>query len=341
MNVLLTCAGRRNYLVQYFKEALAGKGLVHAADASGFAPAMQEADATLSVPNVDHPDYIDTLLNYCRKNDISLLISLNDLELPVLAHHRDSFISAGIIPVVSSEETTDICFDKWKTVLFAREAGIATPETYLRLSETLGALNDGVITYPVVVKPRWGSASIGIEYAYSEEELVSVFHLAHMRIKRTMLAKQSEMDEEQCILIQQCLKGQEYGLDVVNDLSGKNVAVFAKKKLAMRAGETDRAETVNNETLEAIGAVIGRKLGHIGNLDVDVFYDGEEYYLLELNPRFGGGYPFSQVAGADIPSALIAWAEGKGANSKWLKVSEGVASSKCDRLVLVKKENYE
>jgi len=127
-------------------------------------------------------------------------------------------------------------------------------------------------------------------------------------------------------------------LDIVNDLDGNYATTFVKRKLAMRAGETDRAITVDSEQLQELGQLIGGKLCHIGNLDCDVFVREGICYVLELNPRFGGGYPFSQVAGANIPAALIAWADGKEPDPSWLKVMPNVMASKCDRLVIRRNE---
>ena len=126
-------------------------------------------------------------------------------------------------------------------------------------------------------------------------------------------------DLERAVLIQERIGGQEYGLDVVNDLDGRHVTTFARCKLAMRAGETDRAVTVETFELDRMGAAIGERLGHAGNLDCDVFLADGRLYVLELNPRFGGGYPFSHAAGADLPAALIAWASGKAPDPRWLR----------------------
>jgi carbamoyl-phosphate synthase large subunit len=61
--------------------------------------------------------------------------------------------------------------------------------------------------------------------------------------------------------------------------------------------------------------------------------------VLEMNPRFGGGYPFSHVAGANLPAALIAWVSGQPINPDWLTIKSDVLSSKCARLV-THNQNY-
>ena len=334
VNVLLTCAGRRNYLLNYFREALNAQGRVLAADADPYAPAMQEADRALVVPPVTSPDYVDNLLAICRDNKVALLISLNDLELGLLARQRERFLQVGTIPVVSSPDVVDTCFDKWATVKFLRDSGLAAPQTYPTLPEARAALEQGDLSFPLVIKPRWGSASIGIEYLEDEHELELAYQLTKQRLHRTILADASAADYDRAILIQERLAGQEYGLDVINDLQGNYVTTFVKRKLAMRAGETDSAVTVEDRPLQKLGETIGKYLGHVGNLDCDVFVNENGAYVLELNPRFGGGYPFSQVAGANLPAALLAWARGEKLNPEWLQVTPGVAAAKCDRLVV-------
>ncbi len=162
--MMLTCAGRRNYLVRFFQEALAGRGLVIAADASRDAPALREADVAFVVPPITDSTYFDVILDICKSSSVRLLISLNDLELPLLAQERDRFSEVGTLPVVSGPDVIDICFDKWKAYLFLKSNDLATPNTYLSISDACEALKSGELAFPVVVKPRWGTASIGIEY---------------------------------------------------------------------------------------------------------------------------------------------------------------------------------
>jgi carbamoyl-phosphate synthase large subunit len=335
LNVLLTCAGRRNYLVQYFREALAGAGAVVAADAASHAPALQEADASVIVPKVDAPDYVDALLSVCAAHRIGMVLPLNDLELPVLAAAAPRFERAGIQAIVSSVGVIETGFDKWRTARIVEDSGLRAPLTYLDLASAERALADGILRFPVVVKPRWGTASLAIELAHDLEELRLARALVSRRIMRSFLASVSQTDLERCVLVQEMLRGDEYGLDIVNDLQGRYVTTFVKRKLLMRAGETDRAVTVDRPDLMAVGATIGARFGHVANMDCDCFVTDEGPVVLEINPRFGGGYPFSHAAGANLPAALLAWATGADPQPEWLTVAPGVASAKCDRLVRV------
>jgi carbamoyl-phosphate synthase large subunit len=333
MNILLSCSGSRNYLIDFFKIALAGNGQVFVCDSNPDAVSLQEADHAFIMPRSSHHEYFDRLLAICQQHKIGLLISLNDLELPLLAQERERFLAIGTIPLISDPVAIDICFDKWKTYKFLKENNIPAPKTYRSLADALEAITIGELKFPLVVKPRWGTASIGIEFPQDSEELELAYRLVRKRLTRTILAAASSIDPDRSVLIQERIIGGEYGLDVINNLNGEHVTTFAKRKLAMRGGETDRAVTTDHPQLIDIGEKIGRNLKHVGNLDCDVLFGPQGYCVLEMNPRFGGGYPFSHVAGANIPAALIAWATGKSINSDWLTVEPNVMSSKCARLV--------
>lgn len=331
MNILFTCAGRRTYLLKYFKEQLGSDGKVIATDMQLSAPALSVADVKLQVPAVYDPSYIDRTLQICKDHEVKAVICLNDLELPILATNKVRFEKEGIIPVVSSQEVIDVCFDKYRTAKYVESLGLLTPKTYVNYAEAVSAIENGELTFPLVLKPRWGSGSIGIEFVNNMEELEEVYTMLLKKVKNTILATASEGNEY--ILIQEKIAGQEYGMDVMNDLHGKNRGVSVKKKLAMRAGETDKAVTVDNPEIREIGRILGKSLKHVGNLDVDVFERDGKYYVLELNPRFGGGFPFSYEAGVNMPLAIIRWLKGEEIDDDLLVPKYGKAFAKCDYLV--------
>ncbi len=334
MNIMLTCAGRRNYLVRYFRNEVGDTGNVLAVDASDSAPALQCADKAFILPRLDDPTYLDALLSLCDQENVQLLLSLNDFELPLLAANRSRFLAVGTMLAISPSAIVDTCLDKWATHSFLLGHGLSVPKTFLSLGDAQKALRSGEMSFPVVVKPRWGTASIGVEYANDAEELDLAYRLS---ARRTVCSpsRVNAVDPTHSVLIQEQLVGDEYGLDIVNDLDGNYVCTFAKRKLAMRAGETDRAVTVHDPMLTALGEAIGRTLGHVGNLDCDVFVRDGHAFVLEMNPRFGGGYPFSHVAGANLPAALIAWANGMPADPQWLSVRPGVVACKYYEMLVV------
>lgn len=333
MNILFTCAGRRTYLLKYFKEQLGNDGLIVGTDMQLTAPALSAADIKEQVPAVYADEYIDRTLDICQRHNIKALISLNDLELPILAANRQKFEDIGVKVIVSSPEVIDICFDKYRTAKFVENLGLNTPATYINYNEALQAIKNGTLHFPLVLKPRWGSGSIGIEFVNSLEELNEMYFMLLKKVKKTILATASKGIEY--ILIQQKIEGQEYGMDVMNDLDGNHRAVSVKMKLAMRAGETDKAQTIDNANIQSIGHTLGKALRHIGNLDVDVFEKDGKYYVLELNPRFGGGFPFSYKAGVNFPKAIIEWLRGNEIDESILQPRNGEAYAKCDYLVRI------
>lgn len=336
MNILFTCAGRRTYLLKYFKENIYEGDKIIATDMQLTAPAVQVADVKLQVPAVYDPQYIDITLDICKQYNIDALISLNDLELPILADNKAMFERIGVKVIVSSPEVIDICFDKYKTAQWTESIGLNAPKTYVTLASAKDALAKGEIAFPLFMKPRWGSGSIGLETIDDMEELDIYYHLLMKKIKKSILATASVGDEY--IMIQEKLTGQEFGLDVMNDLDGNNVAVSVKKKLAMRAGETDKAITVDLPEVREMGATIGRNLKHIGNLDVDIMQRANgDYCVLELNPRFGGGYPFSYEAGVNLPKAILQWLKGEKVDPKILVPEYGKMFAKNDYLIEVGK----
>jgi carbamoyl-phosphate synthase large subunit len=338
MNVLLTSVGRWRQTVWAFRDALRGGGRVLACDFSGDAPALQEADAGFVVPRVDDERYINTLLGICEEHHVDLLIPALEIELPPLVMNRERFARIGTTPIVSSRKVIDTCFDKMETARFLRDCDLAVPHTHDSLDAARDALSRNDLTFPVVVKPRWGVSSIETEFPEDAEELELAYKLVRKRIARTFLAAVSATDPEHSVLIQEQLFGEEYGLDIVNDLSGQYVTTFTKRKLRMRAGQTDRAVTIHNESLERLGRRIGQSLRHIGNLDCDVFVTEAGNHVIDLNPRFGGGYPFSHVAGANLPAALIAWAQGEKPDPEWLKIEPGIVISRADDYVVIDRD---
>ncbi len=337
-NILFSCAGRRNYLLRYFREALKARGedgKIIATDASESAPAFADADVAVIAPRVDASDYVERTLEICKENDVKLLFSLNDIDLPMIAQNRERFLQIGVTPIVSDPSVVDVAFDKWKTSQFLQDAGLPCPQTYLTLGDAKDALASGKINFPLIVKPRWGSGSIGVETVESLKELDEIYALVNYKVSKSVLNSVSSKDSKRCVLIQEKIVGREYGLDVIDNLNCEYVATIIKEKLAMRAGETDKARVVENEAIRRLGEKIGRNLKHRALLDVDVLERDGSYYVLEMNPRFGGGYPFSHEAGANVPLAILSWAKGETPWSRWFQPMVKEPFAKCDRLVVV------
>lgn len=328
MNILLTSAGRRTYMIRYFKNALKGTGLVHASN-SVFTYTLSQADKYVITPQIYDEGYVDFLLVYCRKENISVIISLFDIDLPILAENKKKFAENGIKVVVSDYDVTQICNDKWLTYKFLGSVGLPRIPTFIRLDDVTHSLKKGYITFPLILKPRWGMGSIGIYTVNNENELDVLYKKLHQEIFDTYLKYESKVDVDSCIVIQKKIVGQEYGMEILNDLLGYHVATFVKKKLAMRSGETDIAETVSNSDFNFTANAIANGLRHIAMLDADCFKlaDGR-IYVLELNCRFGGQYPFTHNAGVDVPLQIVKWLNGENTDLNLLSPMLGVRSCK-------------
>lgn len=327
MNVLLTSVGRRAYMVKYFKDALGSDGQVHVCNSDDLTVAFHYADKAVVSPLIYSEEYIPFLLNHCKENKIGALISLFDMDLPVLAKNKEKFETIGTKVIVSEPELIEICNDKWKTYQFLKNNGFSTPKTYLTLQKTMLALESGELQYPIVIKPRFGCGSIALSIAEDELALLYYYSRNVRTINKTYLHFESDNVEDK-IIYQECLKGQEYGADIINDLQGNFCQVNVRKKVAMRAGETDIAELVDEPSISKELERLGKLTKHIGNMDTDVFLVDGKPYVLEMNARFGGGYPFSHIGGANLPKAIVEWLQGKEVDKQTLISKTGIKAFK-------------
>lgn len=294
MNILILSAGTRNKIVQYFKRAVGTNGRVIATDMSEIAPAVYEADMFYKVPRMTEDGYIDVILNICRKEHIDGVLSLIDPELSLLARHESAFAALGTKVIGSSYELCERALDKLEMYEWLTEHGYRCAKSYVDKEKFYADVAEGKITYPVFIKPVRGSASIAISKVYDRETVELLFaHNDHL-------------------MIQEFLDGQEIGADVYIDmLSGEVVSIFTKKKIVMRAGETDKAVSFKDEKLFALIERFCKESGWSGQIDIDVFLVNGEYYISEVNPRFGGGYPHAYESGCNHMTLILNNLEGK------------------------------
>lgn len=330
MNILFTCVGRRKYLVDYFKAEQDFVSKLVGVDMSNTAPALASCDSWYLVPSVYDEHYIDRLLEICQNESINVLISLNDMELPILAKSRDQFSDLGVRLVLANDQAIDICSDKYKTYLFCKDNNIPVPASFIDLNEALQFTKNKSISYPLIVKPRWGSASFGLHIVENEAELKEAYDVCKESLVSSYLSGFKESNDD--VLIQEFINGKEYGLDILNDMEGQYRGVVCKEKLSMRAGETDKAITVDANRFNDFARTIGETLQHVGNMDCDFLEKDGQLYLLELNPRFGGGYPFSHEAGANLVKALLLSLSGRGDEID-ITYDTNKVFAKCDTIV--------
>lgn len=318
MNVLILSCGTRNKIVQYFKKELAGLGSVIAADCSKLAPALYEADRHYIVPRIESDDYLDAILEICRENNIRAVLSLIDPELSFLARHRELFLENGVFPIVSDFDVVEMCFDKYEMARFLKAHGYPTARTYISKEDFFSDLEAGVIAYPVFVKPRKGSASIGTQEVTSAGEIDLLF------------------EKSDDLIIQEFMDDPELGADVYVDMiTGEPVSIFVKKKLKMRAGETDKSVSVKDANLFHLIADFVRKAGLRGILDIDIFCVNGEYYFSEVNPRFGGGYPHAHECGVNMVRMILNNVRGVRNKPAIGEYQEGVYMMKYSEVVIL------
>lgn len=335
MNILLTSVGRRSYLVKYFKEVLGVDGEVHVSNSTNDSPAFLVADKSVVTPLIYDDEYIPFLLSYCEKNKIDAVISVFDIDLPVLSKNKSLFESKNIKVIVSDKEIIDVCNDKWLTYLFFKESKVSVPHSYIDLDSAVADIEKGIISFPLIIKPRWGMGSMSIFEVDDIEELIVLYKKVKKGIFSSYLKYESGIDDKHSILIQEKIIGQEYGLDIINNLKGDNKAVVVKKKIAMRAGETDIAVVEENPTLSELGVQIAHMTKHIGNMDIDIILSDKNAYIIDMNARIGGGYPFSHMAGVNLPKALLQWINDDKEDEECFKIHYGVKCQKDLNIVML------
>lgn len=288
MNFLILAAGTRNKVVQYFKKTFKDIGMIVATDASELGPAIYEADKYYIVPPITAAGYIDMILEICQKEKISGILSLIDPELSLLAENEERFRKIGVTVVGSSYELCETALDKMRMYHWLSEHGYPCARSWEDRESFYREVDAGNIHYPVFVKPARGSASISISKVYDRDTVDLLFK------------------HEDGLMIQEFLDGQEIGADVYIDLiSGEVVSIFTKKKIKMRAGETDKAVSFKDEKLFSIIEKFVLEAGYRGQIDIDIFLVDGVYYISEVNPRFGGGYPHAYEAGCDHMKLIL------------------------------------
>lgn len=283
-NILILCAGTRVQLVEYFKQVFKNEGKIICSDSSSVAPTLYVADKGYVVEKITDKNYYSTILEICEKENIKAVFSLIDPELSLLSENRQLFESKGIEVIVSDKKTVDLCFDKYETAQFLKQIGLPYIPSFISIEDVKKALENKEVQFPLFQKPKNGSCSVGISKVNNIDELVCY----------------------DGILYQQFMHGKEYGVDVFVDWNTNQITdIFIKEKLLMRAGETDKSISVKNEKLKNMITHFVNALNFKGQIDIDVFEVDGEFYISEINPRFGGGYLHAFECGINFPQRIL------------------------------------
>ena len=317
MNILILSSGTRNKIVQYFKAVLKGKGKVICTDMSNLAPSIYEADHFYTVPRMTAPGYIDVIIEICKREKIDGVLSLIDPELSLLAENKERFAAVGTTVIGSSYELCEMSLDKYQMYQWLTEHGYRCAKSYMDKEAFYADVAAGNAKYPVFVKPARGSASIAISKVYDRETIELLF------------------DHSDGLMIQEFLDGQEIGADVYIDMnSHRVVSIFTKKKILMRAGETDKAVSFQDEKLFALIKQFAEEAGYTGQIDIDLFQVDGEYFISEVNPRFGGGYPHAYECGCNHMELIVNNLEGKTNDGRIGQYEEGIYMMKYNEVMV-------
>lgn len=286
--VLFTNVGRRGKLMIDFTESIGDEIQIIASDNWSVAPALFTAQKYYLTPKIWEDNYIGSILEICKKENVKAVTSLIDPEIQLLAHNAAKFREIGVLPLCPSEKSAELCFDKYKMFKYLSNVGINTVLTYSCLEDFVAAFNNKEIEFPVFIKPRTGSGSVGATKISTMEEL-----------KVTL--EENKFD----YIIQEFMDCEDCDADVYIDaLSHKLVAAFSKRKIETRIGGASKTISFkDNRLFEFINKIV-ENFEFSGAVDMDFFYRDGEYYLSEINPRFGGAYLHAYGAGVDFPKMI-------------------------------------
>jgi len=290
MNNLLFCSvGRRARLLRNVKETIGKTGLIVGTDLQSTAPALQFCDRQYVVPRITDPTYIDTILNICKENDVKAITTLIDPEIEILAENSDKFKAIGVIPLCPAPKSAIYCFNKYELYKYATERGIRTPLTFYDWDEFKSALAEDRISFPVFMKPICGSGSVGAHKVHNLEQ-----------------AEADWNSGEHDYIIQELMTGGDCDADVyVDTISHKAVTAFSKRKIETRIGGASKTCSFKDPKLFKFIQEICDVFEFNGPLDMDFFIKEGEYYLSEINPRFGGAYLHAYGAGVDFIQCIV------------------------------------
>jgi len=295
--VLFTCAGQRVDIVRAFR----GAGAVAlGADADPLAPALYHADRQAIVPKIADPEYVPALVELVREHDVRLVVPLNDLDHPVLAHARDA-----LAPALVLLPDADVCArmsDKLEAHRFFVENGIPSPRSWLPEDVPPDA------RYPLLVKAREGFGSRHI-YRADDPEQLDFF------LRYTTAAS---FVQERCL-------GEEFSIDVLSDMDGRCLNAIPRTMLLSKGGESIKGASIKDRELIEHGARVAETVGIKGPANIQCFREPDgSLPVTDVNTRFGGGFPLPLASGSRYPELALALARGEHPEPRLGEFEEGV-----------------
>jgi carbamoyl-phosphate synthase large subunit len=290
----VSSAGRRVELMSLLREDAKRLGLqprIVATDTNPMvAPACLAADVSYVVPPTSDKWFIASLVDICRKEGVRLLIPTIDAELQPLARDRAALVEQGVLLNISNLASLVVAHDKAKTACVLSRAGIVVPRT-ASTREVIAEPSSW--KWPVIVKPTSGSSSIGVSQVGSVSELE--------------ILEEVRSD----LIVQEFVRGPEFTVNVFVDDAGRCRSIVPHFRREVRAGEVSKAITVKNAALADIARKIVKAIpGFFGAICFQAIVGADGPAVLEINARFGGGFPIAHRAGARFTQWLIEIAAG-------------------------------
>lgn len=329
LKIVIASAGRRAHYIHWFQEALRSQGLpgeVISMEYRNTSPGFGIADRAVQMPAYNGPDYPVVLKSWVTEERPDLFLCMNDYEMQVLSNGlADELRELGCAVAALGAPAQALVLDKYRMSTELRDRGIATPDTYLGTD----AADLAATTAPgakFVVKHRFGSGSSGLEFTDAAGLIAAV-----EKSGATALDENGRRAEAgpAAVIVQDYLPGPEYGVDGVFSVDGGSelLGVLARLKERMNAGDTDIATSVPADPFQPVLAQLGQLLQPTASIDVDFREDSAgDPLVIDINPRMGGGYPFSHLAGADLPAALIRSVAGLSPDPSLLEYEAGVTT---------------
>ena len=288
MNLLFSCVGKRGYIADYFRLHLRPGEKIIGTSNTPWTAGFRSCDLGVLMPPIASDEYVPSVIEACRKYEVGGLLSFFDPDVAALSAHRDQLKAVGVVPMIPAQQAAWIGYDKWNGFQTLRAAGFLVPDTTIDLDAARAGLRSGRFRFPLIVKPRTGFGSANTFVAHDTSQLEVFFSYVPG------------------MLIQEFVDGTSYNIEALSDLQQQVLQVVAWRKIVSRLGETEQAVTVEAPELIEIGTKLAETVGLVGPMDADLLCNSNgAVSVLEVNLRFGGGYPVSHLAGADFPKMIV------------------------------------
>ena len=301
MNILFTSVGRRYYLLDYFRKNIDRKIKFISSNSSHYTSAKNHSDFFYLSPKISSNSYIKFIASIIKKHKIRLVVPLIDIDIKKLSKNVDIINKLNAILISPPYKIVNNISDKYKLYKFLIKNDFCVPKTYISKNDFLSDLKKKKIKFPIMLKPRYGTSSILTTKAKNLSELELFYKYLMKKIGHQYF---NERNHRKKIIIQEYIEGTEYGLDLLNSIGKNYHSHLLKEKIKMRDGETEICK-ISNKNILNMCKNISELILHNFLVDIDMIEMNKKFYIIDINPRIGGGYPFTHTAGFDMIKYLL------------------------------------